>query len=315
MLNCFRVFKPIKRFGFTSTNLKVRQISSTATPDKDLLTELLISVILARLSYEKKTAILSSFEKDIRNGVIPSEIVPSVYAVVPDSFDVHEFPQVAAFNNKKADSHGYGWCKNDVCYIVYRGTIPTSYKDWSRDFLLGTENMVQSLTKPVQVHKGFFRQFNSLDKKVVAFLEENKQNYKSIKFIGHSLGGAMACIGAAKYSHLYNVPVTVHTFACPRVGGADFNTYFNDKVQSNTTWRVYNELDGGPQFPDKGKDFQHTNGNALELKHNGGSEVFLQDVNGNIISLHELLHIITSAEEHETKHYISRLVNLIKNTK
>jgi len=273
---------------------------STLIPNPPFL-ELLNSVILSRLSYSDNKSFQKSLEEDVTNNVIDSRFVDGINDILPNQPDMP-----TSFHNGNANTQAYAWCKSNVCYVVFRGTVETSITNWARNFLDKTQAFEGD--NSIQVEEGFLRDFNSLKGNVTAFLDNNKSKYTSIKIAGHSLGGAMANLAGAYYSHKYKpIKVTVYTCGCPRVGGAAFNDYFQECVNTASSWRIYNELDAGPQFPDKDKEYTHVAGNALELLDNGGNTVHTEDNNGDIFSVKEFLNTFESAQQHKTSTYIDRL--------
>jgi hypothetical protein len=98
-----------------------------------------------------------------------------------------------------------------------------------------------------KIHRGFARQYASLaptiSKQVQRFAEFAEDEMRSVLFIGHSLGGALATIGAAlvkkEFSHLY---VQCVSFGCPRVGNKAFADFFNAHVDHHTRYVNGNDI-------------------------------------------------------------------------
>jgi triacylglycerol lipase len=88
---------------------------------------------------------------------------------------------------------------------------------------------------------------------------------KPLFITGHSLGGALAMLYAAKWSP---APRAVYTFGQPRVGDARFRDFYNATLGART-WRVVNEEDIVPRIP-----------SALAGYRHAGNEAFLASVRG-----------------------------------
>jgi len=93
--------------------------------------------------------------------------------------------------------------------------------------------------KASYVHRGFYRQYNSIKYKIseiiTEYLNENPSDPKII-FCGHSLGGALSMIATltAKIHYSKKKPTIQNvTFGCPRVGNRWFMKVYNYMVKSN----------------------------------------------------------------------------------
>jgi predicted lipase len=99
------------------------------------------------------------------------------------------------------------------------------------------------------VHMGFQLVYEHIRGSVGGLLRANCQGAKTIWVTGHSLGGALAVLGA--YDIFKNVnlgPVPqLYTFAGPRAGAPDFAKTFNAAIPECN--RVVNFMDVVPQVP------------------------------------------------------------------
>lgn len=128
-------------------------------------------------------------------------------------------------------------------YIVFRGTEEA--KDVAADL-----NTMHADFEGTRVHAGFCKQFKALAEKISSALCEIDAANKisSLYFIGHSLGGALATLGAVHYRTVYpDARIVCHTFGCPRVGNTAFTQLFSRCVDENV--RVYNKNDPVPMIP------------------------------------------------------------------
>jgi len=150
----------------------------------------------------------------------------------------------------------------DYLVVSYRGTsskadIFTDLKFFRTRMFL--ENYIDFRNKPY-VHLGFFNQFNSSRPDLDLKLKEYVKNYKfnSIIFTGHSLGGALATLGALDYSYrFWDYPISCITYGSPRVGCHTFAKIFNKKIKNSL--RFVNDNDPVPCIP-TAWNYKHVNG-------------------------------------------------------
>lgn len=98
-----------------------------------------------------------------------------------------------------------------------------------------------------KIHRGFARQYASLastiSRQVQRFAEFAEEEMRSVLFVGHSLGGALATIGAAltkkEFPHLF---VECVSFGSPRVGNKVFADFFNTAVDKHRRFVNGNDI-------------------------------------------------------------------------
>lgn len=97
----------------------------------------------------------------------------------------------------------------DNTYVAFRGTL---FKMWNN-----TKRVLNFLPKKsrdgIKMHRGFLMAFEDCDE----YLDNLLDGHRPVIFTGHSLGGALALIGASHYKQ------SVVTFASP-------NVFFNEKM-------------------------------------------------------------------------------------
>jgi triacylglycerol lipase len=100
-----------------------------------------------------------------------------------------------------------------------------------------------------QVHMGFQLVYEHIRSSIGNLLKNNCPGVQAIWVTGHSLGGALAVLGA--YDILKNVnlgPVPqLYTFAGPRAGAPNFAGTFNAAIP--VCYRIVNFMDVVPQVP------------------------------------------------------------------
>lgn len=166
------------------------------------------------------------------------------------------------------DTQGFGCCYDGMVFISMRGTEGLKDADWrvnlsdnftdqidgkdaakieklARRFSAEKdwpdevkakhkaqlEELVGKLKGRPGMHLGFAMAWEEVSGKVVAYLDELKAKYGAVPPIvltGHSLGGALATVGAYDLRHR-NYPVAaVVTFGAPCVGNAAFTASYSD---------------------------------------------------------------------------------------
>ena len=165
------------------------------------------------------------------------------------------FELLGVLSDPSTDTQGFvalrlSGAETDMAVVSFRGT--ENLRDWetnlrhslaSADFLQPGEN--EPLGK---VHQGFLDAFASVREQVDLLMP-----YASgvpIFITGHSLGGALATLGAAHLSG-WN-PTACYTFGAPRVGDQGFSSSLRTPV-----YRVVNPRDPVPGVPACSQGYRH----------------------------------------------------------
>ncbi|MDZ4800187.1 MAG: lipase family protein [Bryobacteraceae bacterium] len=172
-----------------------------------------------------------SLENDLRALDVPPVPGAAIGAANPDAF---------GFIVRETDT--------PLAHVVcIRGTMTP--EEWVRDF--------QAIANPFNevpgfgfVHLGFEVMWRRIRVSVVESLK-NIPNGSRITFVGHSLGGAMALLGAAdvavNMARTRGWVVDAFTVGCPRPGGVRFRTNFNRVIPNY--FRITNQGDVVPHVP------------------------------------------------------------------
>lgn len=172
--------------------------------------------------------------------------------------DPDEIPFEKEFISSSEDTQVYIWKIDDIVYVTFRGT--SSFKDVLEDLNIKRTRV----SGKIKVHKGFYKQFQSVHIKITKTLLKLTENASRVIFSGHSLGGALAQIAAAYYGDiLEDVFITCYTFGSPRVGNKYFVKWFSSRVDENV--RVINENDPVPMVPTMFY-WTHTDNICIKLK-------------------------------------------------
>jgi predicted lipase len=98
------------------------------------------------------------------------------------------------------------------------------------------------------VHRGFSLTFESIKPEIESYFKKVNNNPSCIHVVGHSLGGALACL-TAEYLSLLGNNVILYTFGCPRVGDSFYSAQLNHLIGVNNINRVYHEADPVSMIP------------------------------------------------------------------
>ena len=133
---------------------------------------------------------------------------------------------------KKGDTQGFGFVSGDTAFVVMRGT--TSATDWMNDLTTAVTTDADAAEDDIKVvlyreprrHLGFARAWGHSAGLIEGWYKTEAQakfGAKHLCFSGHSLGGALALIGAHDFAKR-NIATAdaVITFAAPKVGGPEF---------------------------------------------------------------------------------------------
>ena len=144
-------------------------------------------------------------------------------------------------------------------FVTFAGSDPLKFEDWITDF-----NAVQS---PDNLHSGFEDAVETVWPVIQAVIAKRPAPAEPLFFTGHSLGGALAVLAAARAAHEPNVRTTVvYTFGSPRTGGSAF---FNNYPLGGSTFRLIDGTDIVPTVPPpQPGDFRHV-GQSIQCPTDG----------------------------------------------
>lgn len=126
----------------------------------------------------------------------------------------------------------------DFTVVSYSGSA--DMKDWLHDL---TFDQIRDTTWafPGRFHRGFY---NAIQGRWQEILDETSRQSagKPVYVTGHSLGGAMAILTAARLANAGLPVASVYAFAAPRVGDEEFAARY-DALLGARTWRFNNNED------------------------------------------------------------------------
>jgi triacylglycerol lipase len=154
-------------------------------------------------------------------------------------------------DHHSSDTQAYAAVRSDAVIVAFRGTEPTSLRDFTTDLdarLVPFETKFQ-FSGWGQVHEGWADGATVVLKKVADALAAHAHGAGSVWITGHSLGGALAMVTAAVLANVPDHPIGgVYTFGQPRVGDPAFRARY-DKALGGMTFRCVNDRDLVPHVP------------------------------------------------------------------
>lgn len=137
--------------------------------------------------------------------------------------------------------------------IAFRGT--KEFKDWLTDAGIDFRITVHG-----RVHKGFDQALDSVWSQITGTLIRVQQNAQSLWITGHSLGGALAALAAARFcldidQQIYKPVNGLYTFGQPRIGDRSFVKTLDGEIKSRY-FRFVNDNDLVPRVPDRLNQYQ-----------------------------------------------------------
>jgi hypothetical protein len=126
-----------------------------------------------------------------------------------------------------------------------------------------------------RVHLGFWRAWLSVRDNLWRWVEDHNLSSSTIHhpssasrlpssvfFTGHSLGGALAMLGAHQFWRSFGIRPTVYTFGQPRVGNREFARAYDQDLLSRT-WRVIHANDVVARIPWVLRNYFHAGNEAF----------------------------------------------------
>ncbi|MHA2295695.1 MAG: lipase family protein [Candidatus Hodarchaeales archaeon] len=169
----------------------------------------------------------------------------------PPELDVQQygFELIHFASNASTDTQGFVARDKKRIVVSFRGT--SSLHDALTDILI-----LQAAYPPTRrwffkprVHAGWLAAYDSVKKEIHEQLNVILHKKPSLQLLvtGHSLGAALATIGALDLKKTFGRTVTCYTFGSPRVGNSWFVRNFNKGIKER--YRIANVDDIAPLFP------------------------------------------------------------------
>lgn len=143
-------------------------------------------------------------------------------------------------------------------FIVFTGTDPLHLANWINDFDVPIG--------PQGIHHGFQQALEAAWDQVKAALPRDEPR-RSVWFIGHSLGGALAALAAKRANDEFAIEAeAVYVFGMPRVGDAAFSDQY-ERILGSRTFRFVHGDDIVAGAPPSELGYRH-NGRLLKCARN-----------------------------------------------
>ncbi|MCP3016960.1 lipase family protein [Nocardiopsis dassonvillei] len=144
------------------------------------------------------------------------------------------------------DTQAYTMAGDDMIVTAFRGTEPTEIRDWLSD---AGAPMVPHQAGRGSVHWGFDEALDAVYPGIRDAVREFRTGGQTVWFTGHSLGGALAMLAAARVYFSDGVLADgVHTFGQPRTCDADLAEAY-DEAFGDRMFRFVNNNDVVAQVP------------------------------------------------------------------
>ncbi len=171
------------------------------------------------------------------------------------------------FEDDETHSQGFVISNDHHLVVSFRGT-EEHLNDWISNVRIGLLPWGSDQGGAL-VHAGFKTALDSIWEQLLDLINRHRTNNQSIWITGHSLGGALALIAAARLSaHNPELNIAaVYTFAQPKVGNKAFIQQLQPSLSSRI-YRVVNEGDMVPGLPPCRLGYKHV-GHLEEITESG----------------------------------------------
>jgi triacylglycerol lipase len=162
-----------------------------------------------------------------------------------------------------------------------------------------------------KVHGGFLRALCVVWDDILQIIAEAQTKAQPIWITGHSLGGALATLAAARFSLEMDKPVRgIYTFGQPRVGDREFARIFDAELKQRV-FRFVNNNDIVTRIPTREIGYSHV-GSLRFFDSNGDIyddvswwQDFLETIKGTLKQHIDLLP--SNIENHKMELYIKNI--------
>ena len=172
-----------------------------------------------------------------------------------------------------SDTFAFVQVENDAVWVVFRGTCPESRQQVKADIL----SHMNPEPDAGRVHLGFQNELDNVWQEIETAITPHVGH--PIYVVGHSLGGAMATIAAArllrkslKYGNPALTPAGLITFGSPRAGDSEFASFVHGiNISQNESerigiWRFRNNNDIVTRVPPYFLGWKHC-GRTVYIDH------------------------------------------------
>jgi len=155
------------------------------------------------------------------------------------------------------------------------------------------------------VHRGFLNAFNSswaaIKQQTITYANKHLKDVKQLEYIvvGHSLGAALASLGAAKIisdpelvsakPNTQSNQVKAFTYASPRAFGSNASRNYNSKIGTSNTVRFLISGDPVPSVPQGGLGFKHV-GTSIKIPATSATTGLLKKLSNKSLALTPKAH-------------------------
>jgi len=178
------------------------------------------------------------------------------------------FTSVSSFIQHKVDvTASFDTCgilgeRPDAVVLAFAGTDPAVWETLATDFNI-------RLTPNTDTHVGFQTALDAVRPDIDQATGKSRQTGKPLYIAGHSLGAALAVLGARYADSIGAPPKAVYVFGMPRAGGERFQTdYDSNPNLGPVTYRLVHGLDVVARIPMSAIGFRHV-GRELECASGG----------------------------------------------
>lgn len=193
----------------------------------------------------------------------------------------------------------------DCIIVAFRGTDPGEIADWE------TNLQKTPVAGPLGlVHGGYLAAVELLWPRITASLQRMRDREQSLLLTGHSMGGALAVVAAAKFAADGTIPLAgLYTFGQPGVAEPGFETELASRIEGRY-FRFVNSIDMVPGI----FDGTFTSG-GQQLFIDRGGRIHTGDVTLLMDSTRTLTHMLepetrhTEVDDHSMAEYVRALTS------
>lgn len=172
----------------------------------------------------------------------------AIESLVRDEWECHDFD---FFDD--SDTQAFVASDDQAIIVCFRGTETDRLCDWL------TDADISLVDGPLsgRVHGGFYDALSDVWHGVERAVRQlDRRQQKSVWITGHSLGGALATLAAARWLDSGRAVQGLYTFGQPRAGDRTFARNFNFAIKGSA-FRFVNNSDLVTRIPPRSLGFQH----------------------------------------------------------